>query len=180
MEKWKAIPDYPGYEVSDQGNVRSYWKQQGHNPRILTNCPQKIIRQNKDGHGYYQVNLLRDNIRKSQPVHRMVLEAFVGPCPPCHQTRHLDGDCSNNHLSNLCWGTFEEQQADKTRHGRHQKIKNARGEKQWKAKLTEENIRQIREMALQGHTRVEIGEVFSVTPPQISGIIHRRYWAHVL
>lgn len=34
------------------------------------------------------------------------------------ETRHLDGDPGNNALSNLCWGTRQENAQDKVRHGR--------------------------------------------------------------
>jgi len=41
-------------------------------------------------------------------VHRLVLEAFVGTCPPEMETMHLNGCRSDNRLENLKWGTHEE------------------------------------------------------------------------
>lgn len=38
------------------------------------------------------------------------------------QSRHLDGDRLNNHLTNLVWGTYEENRADKIRDGRAHKL----------------------------------------------------------
>jgi len=47
------------------------------------------------------------------------------------QTRHLDNDPSNNHVSNLLWGTAKDQQLDK-------KLKNE------KYKLTDEEYKELR------------------------------------
>lgn len=54
---------------------------------------------------------------KTHKVHRLVLQAFVGPCPDGQQVRHLDGDKENNNLRNLRYGTGAENTADKVRHG---------------------------------------------------------------
>lgn len=50
-------------------------------------------------------------------VHRLMLEAFVGPCPPGMECRHLNGVADDNRLENLCWGTHLENEMDRRRHG---------------------------------------------------------------
>lgn len=52
-------------------------------------------------------------------VHRLVLEAFVGPCPEGMEGCHGDGDPTNNSLGNLRWDTATSNQLDKVRHGTH-------------------------------------------------------------
>jgi hypothetical protein len=52
-------------------------------------------------------------------IHQLVLLAFVGPKPPGMQTRHLDGDKTNNRLTNLVYGTPSENQRDNVRLGVH-------------------------------------------------------------
>jgi hypothetical protein len=47
------------------------------------------------------------------------MEAFVGLRPKGLETRHLDGDPSNNQLSNLAYGTSSENHLDMVRHGTH-------------------------------------------------------------
>ena len=52
-------------------------------------------------------------------VHRLVLEAFVGPAPDGMDGCHRDDDKDNNTLDNLYWGTRAENMADQVRNGRH-------------------------------------------------------------
>jgi hypothetical protein len=54
---------------------------------------------------------------KNYRVHCAVLEAFVGPCPPGKECRHLDGNGQNNKLQNLKWGTRLENVQDSIKHG---------------------------------------------------------------
>jgi phosphoglycolate phosphatase-like HAD superfamily hydrolase len=49
--------------------------------------------------------------------------------------RHLDGVRTNNHLWNLAWGTYEENEADKIRHGTR-----AEGVRHGNAKLTKAQV----------------------------------------
>jgi hypothetical protein len=46
--------------------------------------------------------------RQAKRIHRLVLEAFVGPCPDDLQANHKDGDKQNNDLTNLEWTTQSE------------------------------------------------------------------------
>lgn len=107
-ERWLPVPGYEGlYEVSDLGAVRG--------PR--TGDGRLKPRPHKDG--YAKVNLCRGGRQKTFLVHRLVLDAFVGPREPGQECRHLDGDPSNNRLTNLAWGTQSENELDKVRHGTH-------------------------------------------------------------
>lgn len=110
-ERWCPIPGYEGlYDVSDLGRVRSWipWRKRPL-PHILTG--------GSDGRGYRNVTLCAGGHERHEAVHRLVALAFIGPRPEGHQTRHLDGDPSNNALVNLCYGTQSENQQDSIRHG---------------------------------------------------------------
>jgi hypothetical protein len=109
-ETWRPIPESNGlYEVSDQGRVRS----------LKFGRTQVMRSQTSNAIGHQKLDLMIDSRRCPRWVHRLVLEAFVGPCPPGQQVRHLDGDASHNALTNLTYGTPSENVQDILRHGRH-------------------------------------------------------------
>lgn len=110
-ELWRAIPDHPGYEVSDQGRVLSRRLHRGDpGPRLL--------RPRIDSVGYARVHLRGENPTPAR-VHRLVLAAFVGPLPKGHVTRHLNGDKTDNRLENLAYGTHLENSIDTVDHGQN-------------------------------------------------------------
>lgn len=70
--------------------------------------------------GYLRVLLRRDDGRRIfRDIHRLVAEAFIGPCPEGHQVRHMDGNRTNSVLSNLTYGTCRDNQLDSIAHGTH-------------------------------------------------------------
>jgi hypothetical protein len=109
-ERWKPVVDYAGlYEVSDRGRVRSL-------PRPSTSGG--VLRHGRHD-GYQRVGLYRNGKLRFIFVHVLVLEAFVGPRPPSHEARHLNGRRLDNRLSNLAWGSRAANQLDSVRHGTH-------------------------------------------------------------
>lgn len=113
-EQWRPIPGWDGYEVSDLGSVRSRRRPA---PRVL--------RPSVSPTGYLRVGLYGDNASgyRYKPttltVHRLVMAAFVGPCPDGKEVRHLDGDPANNRLGNLAYGSRSENAHDSVAHGTH-------------------------------------------------------------
>lgn len=103
-ERWAEILDFPLYEVSDLGRVRSFAR----------SSEGKILRPKKAGKGYRAVCLGRRNYRY---IHRLVLQSFVGECPEGMEGCHGDGDKANNSLENLRWDYPSENNRDKAAHG---------------------------------------------------------------
>lgn len=120
-EEWRAVIGYEGlYEVSNQGRVRSLQRRIRHSSGNATQplSGRVLSAGANDKYGHLRVCLNREGCRKSFLVHRLVLEAFVGPCPDGKIGRHFpDRSPANNCLDNLQWGTHEENQADRTIHG---------------------------------------------------------------
>lgn len=119
-ESWKDVPGYEGrYQVSDHGNVRSVdWICTRSNGRTYTNRS-KVLTQSTSSSGHKVATLIVKNKQHRAMVHRLVLEAFVGPCPPGMETCHADDNPSNNHLSNLRWDSRRENMLDRVRNGIH-------------------------------------------------------------
>jgi hypothetical protein len=110
-EHWLPVADYHGlYEVSSCGRVWSV-------PRL--NATGRMLRHAPDKNGYPHVGLHRNGEQQQHAVHRLVLDAFVGPLPPGMETRHLDGNSGNACLDNLIYGTRSENILDEVRHGTH-------------------------------------------------------------
>jgi len=103
---WNVIPSFSDYYVSIDGRILSKKTENG---KILS----PIV--SRSGHMY--VFLYKNRKMFKVWVHRAVLEAFFGPPGKGQECRHLDGNPSNNHISNLSWGTRKENIEDKWRHG---------------------------------------------------------------
>lgn len=107
-EEWRPVVGSGGrYEVSNLGNVRSFAA--GYTPRLMA------LR--LSDRGYPSVTLRLGGTNITVQVHRSVLAAFIGPCPPGHEVRHLDGSRNNNNLSNLAYGTRSQNARDGVAHG---------------------------------------------------------------
>lgn len=75
-------------------------------------------------------------------VHRLVLEAFLGPCPKGKEARHFpDQSRTNNKLSNLSWATASVNQMDRVANGTSN-----RGERCGSAVLSWKDVEQIRRL----------------------------------
>lgn len=104
MEIWKDILDFPGYQVSNAGRVRSFINFKGQTteqPHVL-----KLLINNKTG--YVFVHLIRDKYSYNRYVHRLVAEVFCYKKHGCEEINHIDGDKLNNNYTNLEWCTRSE------------------------------------------------------------------------
>lgn len=117
-EEWRPVVGWEEYyEVSNMGRVRRIAGGQG----VRTQGTTKKL--SPDMAGYLCTTLNRPGKQIRAHIHRLVLEAFSGPCPEGMGCRHLDGNQMNNWLSNLKWGTPQENADDRVRHGRVPSLK---------------------------------------------------------
>lgn len=147
MEQWRWIPGYEDeYQISDQGRVKSFKrKKEGYLLKL-----RKVI------YGkYYQVTLNG----KPYYCHRVMMETWVGPCPPGEEVLHLNDIGTDNRLENLAFGT------------RYQNVMSARDNKcHPTAKLTDQEVQTIRLLLQEGVTQVKIAKMFNVGQGLISHI----------
>ncbi len=157
-ELWKTVPECTRYEVSSLGRLRR-------------KCTGRIL---KGGMSRYKSFTPIDDHGRQRclSVHKLVLTLFVGPCSRGQETRHLDGDPSNNRLDNLVWGTRSQNNGeDKIAHGRL-----SCGEARPNAKLTEDAVRFIRSSGLGVRP---LARKLQVSRWAIRDVLDGKTWKHV-
>lgn len=130
-EVWKNIEGYEGfYQVSNKGRVKS-----------LKWAGGKIMKLSEIRGGYLGTSLYNHRLQAVR-AHQLVAEAFI-PNPenkPC--VNHKDGNKKNNCVENLEWATYSEN----TLHAhKNNLIRRRKGTEVYNAKLTDEQVRYIRE-----------------------------------
>jgi hypothetical protein len=130
----------------------------------------------RDGDWRVKIPSGKRNKGKVVKIAVLVLTYFVGPKPPGFECCHRDDDKDNNNVSNLYWGTHRQNMIDCVRNGRR---RYCRGEEHHWAKLTAEDVREIRRQWRDEKPRpmkVELAIRFGVSDSTIYGIVTGRTW----
>lgn len=103
MAEWKSIPNFPDYEVSDDGQVRFLggWRAFGNSRRYAPPSERKV---QPHTNGYLQIVLVRKNLF----IHRLVAEAFIPNPDNLPEVNHKNGRKTDNRVDNLEWCTSQE------------------------------------------------------------------------
>lgn len=114
-EEWRFVvtPSFVStdYTVSDLGRVlslpryRSYSRGKRSSVRHRKFQPGGLMSPGRQPSGHMTIRLMENKKPFETHVHRLVAWAFIGPQPPEHYVRHLDGNPSNNQLKNLAYVT---------------------------------------------------------------------------
>ena len=165
MEQWKTVAEWPAYEVSNLGRVRRQ-------NRILVASWTGTV-----GKQYLACGLCDGARRRCARVHILVAESFLGPKPMGLETAHLDGDRANNALNNLRYVTCSENNLHKREHGTM-----SRGEDRHNAKLTPEDVLDIRRRAAP-RSRVNgyaaLAREYGISEQHAFKVANRKAWVHV-
>ena len=106
-EAWVPVVECPSYyDVSTLGEVRSL-------PRITSDGRRiqgRILKQSPAAGGHLGVCLCVNGVEWKPRVSHLVAEAFLGPIPEGCNVKHLDGDVTNNAVTNLAYQTWSEMQ----------------------------------------------------------------------
>lgn len=177
----KKIPDFKDYFISNMGTIYSIAKR-ANRPK-----PKKMVKLSLCKHksGHFSIYLRIDGKPYKRWVHRLVLETFVGKCPPKNECRHLDGNPSNNDVKNLAWGTKKENFQDRIKHGVM-----LRGENHPQSKLTSEQVIEIRKLATMANKNIrkidkggnykEIAKKYNICASTIVQIVRGSSWKWLL
>lgn len=100
MEEWRPIKDFPEYEVSNLGRVKSL--NYNHTGK------ERLLKQGLSKTGYYRVVLFQGNRKRYSSIHLLVAETFLEKPLNATQVDHIDRNKNNNSLINLRWVTCQE------------------------------------------------------------------------
>lgn len=170
FEEWRSVVGMEKfYEISSLGRIKSKHSI-GRNPGgILSPTPNKK--------GYLRARLVLHGKSFTKVVHRLVLEAFVGPQPSSiHESNHKNGIKNDNRLENLEWLTPKENNAHSVQNGFwHPNIGEAHG----RARLSENDVQEIRRLLALGHSCNRLGKAYGVSHTAIRLIRNGVNWKHV-
>jgi hypothetical protein len=126
--------------------------------------------------GHLHVGLATQDGFIYRMIHQLVAAEFLPPpLPGQTELRHLNGNAKDNRAENLAWGTPKENGQDSMRHGTTQiGMKN-----RW-AKLTDDDIRQIRELRAQKVPRMAVAEMFGIHEIYVTRVCKRERRYHVV
>jgi hypothetical protein len=153
------------YEISSDGQMRSVARI-GHDGRRLSGRLLRLGTRN----GYKVAWPRLEGRTICVSIHRLVAEAFIPNPEGKPDVNHKDGDRANNSISNLEWVTKSENMAHAWRIGLCSSRNRARGERHYRAKATEEQVRLI---------RAGSKESFGLSKSALQHIRKGRSWSHL-
>ena len=159
-EEWKDVIGFEDYfMVSDHGNV---WSKR----------TKKFLIPVKSKTGYLTIPTKIGGRRGENycfRVHRMVAEAFIPNPDEKPFINHIDGDKTNNYVSNLEWCTKQENAQHALKTGLLNSF----------VKLTEDQVKEIRYEYNKNITITELSKQYCVDRKTIKDIINYKIWKHV-
>lgn len=180
-EQWKDISGYEGlYAVSNLGRVKSLDRvsDRVRNGKVIAfKVRGRILKQTKATE-YPMVTLCKgnkDNYKQPVNVHSLVAKMFIDNPKELPIVNHKDLDKFNNHIDNLEWTTFKGNIQHAVDNGKQVGVK---GAGHYLTKLTEEDVRQIREKA-KTMTRKAIAKEYNMSVSATNSIVNRSNWKHV-
>ena len=174
MEIWKPVPGFEAYHISNTGNIKriagydsaGLWRKE----RTLHPTPCG------DKRNYYGTSLTVNGKSYHKRIHRLVAEAFIPNPDSLPHVNHKDGNGFNNHVDNLEWTT----QQGNVRHAHETGLTQMRGEDNVKAKITEDDVREIRRLYNEeGMSKLAISRLYPISDAMVGNIVRGDNWTHI-
>lgn len=176
-EIWKNVLGYESrYSVSNKGRIKSKINDNYYKDSNSTTRYKLLLKLKKTKHGYLTIQLCGESGKKHFFVHRIVAIAFLDNPNNYPQVNHKNAKKEDNRVENLEWVT------------KNMNVKHAcemglfwspKGSNHYCAKLTEDQVIEIRKLYDNGATYKTIAEQFQKPYKQIWKIIKKQSWKHV-
>lgn len=163
MRKYKIL-------TKDSVNIKTRFLRYVKIPNDLNDCWEWYGSKDEKGYGYFKFK------GKMIRAHRV---SYILHNGEFDSTLYCLHNCDNPGCVNpihLYLGTQQDNMIDMTQKGRH---RNAKGEKNGRSKLTEEEVKEIKTLLTLGISTIKIGNLFEVNPGNITKIKQGRIWKHI-
>lgn len=176
-EVWADIPTLEGrYQASTHGHIRSLDRTGATcygSTRILKG---KLIAQKAGVNGYMRISA---GVHKTQFVHRLVAMTFIPNKNNLPVINHIDGNKKNNFIENLEWCTQRHNMQHAHRTGLSKGMPLKRGEESIAAKLSKEDVINIKTRLKNGDRSIDLSREYHVCKGTIGEIKAGRSWSSV-
>lgn len=170
-EFWIEVNDFNNYRISNYGRIKE----------ITCNNQQKLIKpffcggkKLRNGRPL-QVCLYNENEKKFFVLNNLVATRFIPNLNKLPCSNHKDGNKTNNHVVNLEWLSY----SDNQHHAINMGLKQDIGENNMHSKLTEKEVIEIRKLYKNGIGYKKLAKIFEVEPCTISLVVKRKSWKHI-
>lgn len=179
MEEWMKIPNYPLYEASNMGNIKTFnWKNKG---------LERIMKPALDKSGYLRTMLMNEDGKfNTVKVHRIIAQTFLNNPENKPQINHKNCIKTDNRVLNLEWCTASENQI----HAYKEKRRNISGENNPATNLTDKQVIEIRSKYTYNRrggkgidgviTKSILSKEYGVAIWVIKQIVRGKTWKHLL
>lgn len=163
IELWKKVPGYLFLEASSLGRIKKLAHGKINEDRILSDFA-------KDKDGYCRCTVLKESGEYTQRcVHQLVAAAFINNPNNKPQVNHIDGNRTNNKVSNLEWVTPRENVLHSYKYGVRKKCKSV----PTRTILTDFQISQIDKLRVL-YTVHQLAKLFNIEYQSLKNIIHKK------
>lgn len=110
IEVWKDIETHKGlYQISSFGNIKSVERTRVGKSNSVVSIGGHLMKQKLSKTGYKVIHLRNNGKSNHYSTHRLVMLSFVKNPDNKQTVNHIDGNKTNNNISNLEWSTHSEQ-----------------------------------------------------------------------
>jgi len=170
----KDINEFEGlYRANENGTIISLprWCNAGCNGYMKK---ERIMKSSPDKDGYLHLVLRKNDKAFTRSVHRLMAQTFIPNPLNLPEVNHKNGIKTDNRVENLEWCTS----LHNVSHAVETGLRNTKGIRHGRHKLTESQVLEIRELA-SSMRGVDIAKLYGVGKVCISQIIHRKSWNHI-